>query len=141
MLSNPVFFSLFKRFLTEQKLVDHQWLTFMQELNEFLEMPANDNMLKFARKIATKYLHGATPMPTAPGVVADIDALLASDTLPPRDIFTPVLNEVYGTLSKSAYRLFQQSTAFQPLPEPYLPVLRNVAHSDAYIILESALQE
>ena len=116
-LSNPVFFSLFKRFLTEEKLVDSQLLYFMAELNEYLEMPANDHLLKFARKIAQKYLHGATPMPTAPGVVADIDALLASDTLPPRDIFTPVLNEVYGTLSKSAYRLFQQSTAFQPLLE------------------------
>ena len=84
-LSNPVFFSLFKRFLTEEKLVDSQLLYFMAELNEYLEMPANDHLLKFARKIAQKYLHGATPMPTAPGVVADIDALLASDTLPPRD--------------------------------------------------------
>ena len=116
-LSNPVFFSLFKRFLTEEKLVDSQLLYFMAELNEYLEMPANDHLLKFARKIAQKYLHGATPIHTPPGVVADIDALLASDTLPPRDIFTPVLNEVYGTLSKSAYRLFQQSTAFQPLLE------------------------
>ena len=61
-LSNPVFFSLFKRFLTEEKLVDSQLLYFMAELNEYLEMPANDHLLKFARKIAQKYLHGATPI-------------------------------------------------------------------------------
>ena len=64
-LSN-VFFSLFKRFLTEEKLVDSQLLYFMAELNEHLEMPANDHLLKFARKIAQKYLHGATPIHTPP---------------------------------------------------------------------------
>ena len=69
-LSNPVFFSLFKRFLTEEKLVDSQLLYFMAELNEYLEMPANDHLLKFARKIAQKYLHGATPMPTVPSPCA-----------------------------------------------------------------------
>ena len=79
-------------------------------------MPANDHLLKFARKMR-KWFSTARRRSDPPGVVADIDALLASDTLPPRDIFTPVLNEVYGTLSKSAYRLFQQSTAFQPLLE------------------------
>ena len=54
-LSNAVFFSLFQRFVTERKLVDPQLFFFLQDLNDFLQLPANDDMLPAARKLHALY--------------------------------------------------------------------------------------
>jgi len=117
-LSNRVFFSLFKRFLAERQLVDDSLLSFLQELNDFLELPANEGMLSAARNLHSKYLQAggslASSLNSAEATAA-ISKLLASDTLPPRDLFAPLLSQVLERLQGSAYRLFRQSAAFQPL--------------------------
>ena len=58
------------------------------------------------------------PTPHLSQVLATIEEQLhgaSAGAVPPRDIFTPVLSEVYGSLQKSAFKLFQQSPSFQPL--------------------------
>ena len=115
-LSNAVFFSLFQRFVTERKLVDPQLLFFLQDLNDFLQLPANDDMLPAARKLHARYLQGDSPtVRLERSVGADVAELLKSDTMPPRDLFAPALTAVLGQLQQSTYKLFQQSPSFQPL--------------------------
>ena len=36
-------------------------------------------------------------------------------TVPPRDLFAPVLSVVLASLQVNAYKLFTQSSSFQPL--------------------------
>lgn len=114
-LSNAVFFSLFKKFLTEHKLVEGNLLNFMQELNQFLELPKTTDLVGVARGLSQRYLAGAGGIGVPKETLARIEEQLASDAIPPRDVFTPVLSEVYGSLQKSAFKLFQQSPSFQPL--------------------------
>jgi len=116
-LSNTVFFSIFKKYLAENKLVDGKLLPFMQELNAYLDCPSATGALNMARDIAGKYLMGEGAVATNQDVVTQIGAQLAKQEPPPRDLFTPVLAEVYGALSKNAFKLFQQSPAFQPCLE------------------------
>ena len=114
-LSNAVFFSIFQKYLAEHKLVDGKVLPFMQELNSYLDCATG--ALTMARDIAGKYLVGEGSVAANKEVVALISAQLAKEEPPPRDLFTPVLAEVYGALSKNAFKLFQQSAAFQPCLE------------------------
>jgi len=111
-LSNAVFFSLFKKYLTDSKLVDGKLLSFMQELNEYLESPSSADLFTLAKDIHAKYLtsEGAVEMPK--DALVKIEEGLAA---PARDLFTPVLAEIYGSLQKNSFKLFQQSPAFQPL--------------------------
>ena len=57
-LSNAVFSSLFKKYLTDNKLVDGKLLSFMQELNEFLEAPSTIDLGAVGRALHAKYLAG-----------------------------------------------------------------------------------
>merc|ERR1719446_1288853 len=75
-------------------------------------MPANQDLLHAARHIHSQFLCDGTAITVSPAVRA---ALVASETLPPRDLFAPVLIEVLATLQLSAFRLFQSSGSFQPL--------------------------
>ena len=116
-LRNPVFFAMFKRFLTVRKLAEPPVLAFLAAINDFLECPANGSMLELARKINSTFLQRETLISglVSAEIKADVVALLASDTLPPRDMFASVLDLVLTNLNASAYRLFQQSPLFQPL--------------------------
>ena len=58
-LSNGVFFLLFKRFLQEKALIDSRMLAFLEGLNEYLDMPANADQLAFGRKLRQQYLVGS----------------------------------------------------------------------------------
>jgi len=127
-LSNAVFFALFKRFLSERQLVDQQLLLFLQELNEFLQMPANDDLLKFARALYSKFMQGGNAISVSASAKSEIEVLLASETLPPRDLFSAALSEVLAQLQTNAYNLFEQSAAFQQLldlkaKESYVPIV------------------
>lgn len=113
-LSNAVFFSIFKKYLTENSLVDGKLLSFMEELNKYLDSPKSADTLSMARRIAATYLTGDGAVAANKEVLAKIEAQLAQDAQPPREVFTPVLSEVYGALQKTAFKLFQQSPAFQP---------------------------
>merc|ERR1719446_1662101 len=75
-------------------------------------MPANQDLLHAARHIHSQFLCDGTAITVSPAVRA---ALVASETLPPRDLFAPVLIEVLATLQLSAFRLFQSSAAFETL--------------------------
>ena len=115
-LSNGIFFSHFKKFMQEQKLVSPKLLSFLTELNEFLDMPANLDQLAFARGLHSKYLAGEAPaLKVPPEALAGVTQQLAETAAPPRDLFGPVLAVVLSMLDVNAYRLFTQSSSFQPL--------------------------
>jgi len=119
-LRNPVFFSMYKRFLEERKLADHQLLAFVTDYNDFLLSPANASLLERARALNSTYLQSPSH-PVGQSLPAkdkeDVNSLLASDTLPPKDIFAPALSVVLGNLQSTSYRIFQQSPQFAPLLE------------------------
>ena len=143
-LSNGVFFSHFKKFMTEQKrrhgeqqgggvqpqqqqhslstltthhsplpLLSSRQLSFLTELNEFLTCPALDQ-LNYARQLYTAPSRGVFSDPR-PARLSRVLPTLQADSVPPRDVFAPVLAVVLSSLQVNAYRLFSQSTAFQPL--------------------------
>jgi len=115
-LSNGIFFAQFKKFMTEQKLVSSKLLAFLTGLNEFLDMPGNIDQLNFARELHSKYLAGATPaINVPPEALVGVTKQLAIDSVPPRDVFGPVLAVALSSLQVNAYRLFSQSSSFQPL--------------------------
>jgi len=115
-LSNGIFFSQFKRFMTEKRLVPGKLLAFLSELNEFLDMPGNLEQLWFARGLLSKYLDGDEPAFAVPADKhAAVAKALASEVVPPRDLFRDVLSVVLSQLQVNAYRLFTQSSSFQPL--------------------------
>jgi len=129
-LGNAVFFSLFKRFLNERKLVENRLLFFLQELNEFLLMPVSENTVHVARKLNSKYLTGPNAIEISEEARSSIALALASDAAPPRDMFAPVLQQVLLRLQTNAFRLFQQSAAFAPLldlksKENYVPCVND----------------
>lgn len=120
-LSNGIFFSLFKKFM-EDKLksfnLNARMLDFLTELNVYLDMPANLDQLDFARKLSKRYLEVANGSKVIEFPEKDLKALqsvLVKDEPPPRDLFAPVLSVVLSMLSVNAYRLFTQSSSFQPL--------------------------
>ena len=115
-LSNGIFFSHFKKFMEEQKLVSSKLLAFLADLNTFLDMPANLDQLIFARSLHGKYLAGEQPAINVPGeALVGVSRQLEADQVPPRDVFGPVLAVALSSLSVNAYRLFSQSSSFQPL--------------------------
>jgi len=120
-LKNPVCFSIFKRFLEEKKLADHQLLAFVSDYNDFLAAPANTQLLDRARTLNTTYLQNTkhpVGQSTSDKDKEEIGALLTSQTDPkllPKDIFAPALAVVLGKLNTTAYRIFMQSPQFQPL--------------------------
>ena len=128
-LSNGIFFSLFKRFMEEQKLVSAKLLSFLSELNDFLDMPGNIDQLNFARTLYAKYLDGSTPaIAVPPEALVGVTRQLGIDAVPPRDVFGPVLAVALSSLQVNAYRLFSQSSSFQPLldlkaREEHVPVV------------------
>lgn len=117
-LRNPVFFSMYMRFLEERKLADHQLLAFVTDYNDFLSSPANASLLQRARALNSTYLQSPShpvgqSLPTKDK--DDVNALLSSNTLPPKDIFAPALSVVLGNLQATSFRIFQQSPQFAPL--------------------------
>lgn len=117
-LSNGVFFLLFKRFLEEKRLVDKRVLSFLEGLNQYLDMPANADQLAYGRKLHAQFLaKGADGLGiNVPGdALSSVTEQLRSDAVPPRSLFAPVLDVVLASLQVNAYRLFSQSSAFQAL--------------------------
>ena len=79
-------------------------------------MPGNLDQLNYARQLYDKYLAGeSSAILVPPEALAGVVATLQVDSVPPRDVFAPVLAVVLSSLQVNAYRLFSQSTAFQPL--------------------------
>jgi len=115
-LSNGIFFSHFKRFMTEHKLVSPKMLSFLTELNDFLDMPGNLDQAAVAMKLHDKYLVGNPPAIVVPQeALVVVTKALSPTEVPPRDIFGPVLAVALSSLQVNAYRLFSQSSSFQPL--------------------------
>ena len=118
-LSNGIFFALFKKYMEDRKLVPTKLLGFLTDLNTFLDMPANLDQMRFARALVARYLEPNVP----DRVVIDkadlgvVKAAVAADGVPPRDLFGPALQVALSQLQVNAYRLFTQSSSFQPLLE------------------------
>jgi len=128
-LSNAVFFSLFTRWLASSGMANKTVLHFLTDIKEFLATPANDSLRRAARDVHAKYFataERAAALGVSESAAADIRSLVASDTLPPRDLFGTAITEVLSKLQAHAYRSFMQSAAFQPLldlkaKEKYVP--------------------
>ena len=116
-ISNGIFFSQFKKFMVEKSLVPPRLVSFLDELNEFLDLPGNLDQLAFGRAIVSKYLKAGDGLVEGikPDVLEKLNATLAVDAVPPRDVFAPILALAISSLNVNAYRLFTQSSAFQPL--------------------------
>ena len=96
--------------------IDKRVLGFLEDLNTYLDMPANADQLDFARKLSQTYLIGTVPDIEVPKeALAVVTSQLETDAVPPRDLFAPVLSVVLASLQVNAYRLFSQSSHFQPL--------------------------
>jgi len=116
-LSNGIFFALFKRFMEGKKLVPPKLLGFLTDLNVFLDMPANIDQMLYARQIVGRYVDPsvADRIEISEAEYKVVVAAVAVDVAPPRDLFAPVLQVALSTLQVNAYRLFTQSSQFQPL--------------------------
>lgn len=98
-LSNGIFFAHFKKFMLERSLVPARLVSFLEELNDFLDMPANKEQLAHARALVAKYLSGSRSVILLPAFTLDsLVASLAADVVPQRDLFAPILSSVLSTL-------------------------------------------
>ena len=61
----------------------------------------------YARGIAAKYLAGADKIAIPEAALQSVQTLLASDTIPPRDLFAPVSSLVLSQLQVNALLALQ----------------------------------
>jgi serine/threonine protein kinase len=102
--------------MQEKKLASPKLITFLDEYIEYLDMPGNVDQLQFARDFTSKYLVSESPVLALPAdLLASVTAQLKLDTVPPRDLFAPLVAVALSKLQVNAYRLFTQSSSFQPL--------------------------
>jgi len=116
-LSNGIFFALFKRFMEDRKLVPPKLLNFLSDLNIFLDMPGNVDQMTYARTVVARYLDPsvADRVAISDAEYASIKAEIGKDAVPPHDLFQPALKVALSMLEVNAYKLFTQSSSFQPL--------------------------